>query len=80
MGAFEAGVCAEEAANPNFNLEDGGSTKPVNLGYVQKNSRSQTGTVGWHTLKDGDLRSVMMLASISADWPATLMAGFIIKL
>lgn len=58
------GVYAEYAASLNLKVEWEGSTKPVSLGYVQKNGRLQTGTVGWHAPKDAALRYVTTLASL----------------
>jgi len=58
------GVYADSAASLNLKVEWEGSTKPVSLGYIQKNGRLQTGTVGWHAPKEAALGYVTTLASL----------------
>jgi hypothetical protein len=58
------GVYAEYAASLNLKLDWEGSAKPISLGYIQKNGRLQTGTVGWHAPKQAATRYVTKLASL----------------
>jgi hypothetical protein len=73
------GVYAEYAASLNLKLDWEGSAKPISLGYIQKNGRLQTGTVGWHAPKDAARRYVETLTSLIGGAVGTANGWFYVQ-